>query len=329
MEKNSVKNLIRAGLFMAMGFVLPLLTGQLPVVGQMLLPMHIPVFFCAFFCGPLYALALGVTLPLLRSLIFGVPVLYPVAIAVALEMAIYGGVTGCIYAKIKQKNLRAVYFSMLPAMLLGRIGRYLSQAALMELQGSALVLQAFFTGVIVYSIPGIVLQLLLLPTVTVSVWQRGNEPNGKGEFVTKEGIKALLEKENYTCVISDGAQTFTSRARGVKPLVQFLESGKIPAGCFAVDKVVGKATAMIYVLLQIRSLHAKVVSQPALALLTAHRIEITYETLVPNIINRAGEGVCPFEQAVLGIDDLQSAYVAIQNKMQEMGISISSEGEIK
>lgn len=172
MEKHSVKNVIRAGLFMAMGFVLPLLTGQLPVVGQMLLPMHIPVFFCAFFCGPLYALGVGCALPLLRSLIFGVPVLYPVAIAVALEMAIYGGVTGFVYARIKKNTLRAVYCCMLPAMLLGRVGRCLLQAVLVGLQGNAFVMKTFITGVLLHSLPGIALQLLIVPTVTVSVWRR-------------------------------------------------------------------------------------------------------------------------------------------------------------
>jgi len=157
---------------MAMGFILPMLTGQLPVVGQMLLPMHIPVFFCAFFCGPWYALAVGFALPLLRSLIFGVPVLYPIAIAVAIEMATYGGITGFLYSRIKKNTLRTIYFSMLPAMLLGRVARCLSQAILMGVQGNPFVLRAFITGVIVYSIPGIVLQLLIVPVVTVSVWRR-------------------------------------------------------------------------------------------------------------------------------------------------------------
>ncbi len=327
----SVKKLIRAGLFLAMGFILPLTVGQLPVLGQMLLPMHLPVFFCAFFCGPWYALAVGFALPLLRSLIFGVPVLYPIAISVAMEMATYGGVTGFIYARIKKQNFCAVYKSMLPAMLLGRVIRCLSQALLMQLQGNAFVMQSFFTGVLLYSLPGIALQLLILPVVTVSVWksEKSNAPNGKGDTVLKTEVKELLEKENYTCVITDGAQIFTSRARGVKPLVQFVESGTIPAGCFAADKVVGKATAQLYVMLQIRALYAKVISRPALALLTAQGVETVYETLVPHIINRTGDGICPFEQAVLEIDDIKIAYAAIQNKMQEMGISLSGEGEIK
>ncbi len=175
-----MKNLIRAGLFMAMGFVLPMLTGQLPVVGQMLLPMHIPVFFCAFFCGPLYALGVGLILPLIRSLIFGVPVLYPVAIAVALEMAIYGGVAGFIYARIKKNSLCAVYCSMLPAMLLGRVVRCLSQAILMELQANAFVMRTFITGVFLYSLPGIALQLLIVPAVTVGV-RRAKKPNLSNE----------------------------------------------------------------------------------------------------------------------------------------------------
>lgn len=142
--------------------------------------------------------------------------------------------------------------------------------------------------------------------------------------MTLETVKELLEGEDYTCVIANGAQVFTSRARGVKPLVQFVERGEIPIGCFAADKVVGKATALAYVLLKIRALYAKVISKPALALLTAQGIETVYETLTPNIINRAGNGICPFEQAVLEIDEPESAYAAILHKMQEMGISLEN-----
>ncbi|MBE7091152.1 MAG: DUF1893 domain-containing protein [Clostridiales bacterium] len=142
--------------------------------------------------------------------------------------------------------------------------------------------------------------------------------------MTKETVKNLLEKENYTCVIANSAQVFTSRTRGVRPLVQFVQSGEIPAGCVAADKVVGKATASLYVLLKIRALYAKVISKPALALLNAQGIETAYETLVPHIINRTGDGICPFEQTVLGMEDPQTSYKAILNKMQEIGISLEN-----
>ena len=72
-ESKSLKNLVLAAMFMAIGFVLPFLTGQIPQIGNMLLPMHLPVFLCGLICGWQYGLAVGFILPLIRSLVFGMP----------------------------------------------------------------------------------------------------------------------------------------------------------------------------------------------------------------------------------------------------------------
>ena len=137
-----------------------------------------------------------------------------------------------------------------------------------------------------------------------------------------ETVKKQLITEAYTCVLSDGAQFYTSRQRGVKPLVRFLQQGQIPPCCLAADKVVGKATAYLYVLLKIQALYAQVISKPALAVLTEHGICVEYETLAENIINRAGDGICPFEEAVMDISHPQTAYDAILRKMAAMNISL-------
>ena len=135
-----------------------------------------------------------------------------------------------------------------------------------------------------------------------------------------ENAKNLLESGGYTCVITDGNTVLTSTQRGVKPLVQFLESGRDLAGFSAADKVVGRATAYLYVLLGVKNLYAQVVSRPALAVLQENGIDTRYGNLVPNIINRKGDGICPFEAAVMDITDPQNAYAAIRRKMQEMHI---------
>lgn len=132
--------------------------------------------------------------------------------------------------------------------------------------------------------------------------------------------KALLESGGYTCVLTDGTGFFTSKDRGVKPLVQFIEQKSIPENLFAADKVVGKATAYLYVLLKIQALYAKVISEPAIAVLKAHGIAVSYESLVPNIINRRGDGICPFEEAVMHMDDADTAYAAILKKMEALQI---------
>ena len=134
--------------------------------------------------------------------------------------------------------------------------------------------------------------------------------------------KQLLISGQYTCVLKCGEQVFTSCQRGVKPLVQFLRQGAIPPHADAADKVVGKATAYLYVLLEIDSLYTQVISMPALSVLTEHGIAVEYCTLTENIINRAGDGICPFEEAVMQITDPQAAYSAILQKMTATNIPL-------
>lgn len=134
--------------------------------------------------------------------------------------------------------------------------------------------------------------------------------------------KETLESGGYTCVLTDGTSVYTSNLRGVKPLVQFLESGNIPSGFSAADKVIGRATAYLYVLLGVREVYAQIISEPAAEVLRAKGIHVQYGTLVPNIINRKGDGICPFEAAVMEITEPSLAYEAILSKMKEMNISI-------
>lgn len=140
----------------------------------------------------------------------------------------------------------------------------------------------------------------------------------------KDLIKAkeILISENHTCVLCKENAVFTSDLRGVKPLVKwYLEKTELE-GFSAADKVVGKATAFLYVLLGVKRVFAKVISLPAKEVLENHGIEVSFNTLVPNIINRAGNGICPFELVVQDVDDETEAYKIIRLKMEEMGISI-------
>ena len=97
MKKTNVKKLILAALFLAMAQVLPFLTGQIPEVGSMLCPMHIPALLCGFFCGWPWGLMVGFVAPILRSVTFGMPPMFPVAICMAFELATYGAVSGALY----------------------------------------------------------------------------------------------------------------------------------------------------------------------------------------------------------------------------------------
>ena len=134
--------------------------------------------------------------------------------------------------------------------------------------------------------------------------------------------KNILESGDFTCVLTDGKSVYTSKLRGVRPLVQLLESAGEMAGFSAADKVVGRATAYLYVLLGVSSVYAGVISQPAAAVLQKRGIRVEYGRTVPNIVNRRGDGICPFEAAVMEIQDPAAAYRAILQKMQEMNIPI-------
>lgn len=107
MEK--VKKVTLSGMLFAIGLILPFFIGQIPAVGKMLLPMHIPVLICGQILGWQYGLAVGFLLPLVRSVLFGMPVLYPNAIAMAFEMGTYGLVAGWLYSHAKWQRTKERY----------------------------------------------------------------------------------------------------------------------------------------------------------------------------------------------------------------------------
>lgn len=130
--------------------------------------------------------------------------------------------------------------------------------------------------------------------------------------------KDLLAGGGYTCVLWRGGDFHTATARGVKPLVDWLDSGLDLRDFSAADKVVGRATAFLYVLLGVRAVHALVMSTPAKEALETGGIRASCDREVPGIINRRGDGPCPFEDAVLGITDPTEALNAIRKKQFQM-----------
>ncbi len=135
----------------------------------------------------------------------------------------------------------------------------------------------------------------------------------------EQAVKTL--KEGYTCVVVGETGILTSSERGVKPLVVWYEEGRDFRTCAVADKVVGRGAAFLYLLLGVKRLHACVISEPALALLREAGCDASYDTCVPHIINRAGDGICPFEDAVMHMHDPLQAYNAILKKMNEMNIT--------
>lgn len=162
------RKLTLSAMFMALAFVMPFLTGQIPQIGSMLCPMHIPVLLCGFFCGAPWGLLVGLVTPLLRSAILGMPQMFPMAFAMAFELAAYGFVAGWLYRKL-QKKKRFVYVTLICAMIIGRLLWGMVMFACMGFDASKFGLSAFLAGAVINAIPGIILQLVLVPVLVISL----------------------------------------------------------------------------------------------------------------------------------------------------------------
>ena len=157
--------LVLSAMFLAIGIILPFFTGQIPQIGNLLLPMHFTIFLCTYICGWQYGTAVGFILPLLRSFMFGAPVLYPNAIAMCAELCFYGLIAGIIYQTVKKQNVLSVYVSMITAMVCGRIVWGFMQLLLLGIKSEAFTFQMFFSAAFINAIPGIILQLILIPAI--------------------------------------------------------------------------------------------------------------------------------------------------------------------
>lgn len=169
MKSKRVKNLVLAAMFLAIGLILPFFTGQIKEIGNMLLPMHLPVMLCGLVCGWNYGGAVGFILPLFRSVVFGMPKIYPNAVAMSFELCAYGLLIGIFYNLFKKKNILAVYGSLLLSMLGGRLVWGLAQTLLLGLSGKGFSLAAFWVSGFANALPGIVLQLILIPSLMLLI----------------------------------------------------------------------------------------------------------------------------------------------------------------
>ena len=167
-EKKNLMRLTVAGLCMALGLVLPFLTGQIPQIGKALSPMHIPVFLCGFLAGPVWGAAVGFITPLLRSVLFQMPVLYPSAISMAFELCTYGIMAGVLY-RLLPKKLPYLYVSLIISMLCGRAVMGVANTVLYAVKGNSYTLELFLAGAFINAVPGIILHIVLVPLLVAAL----------------------------------------------------------------------------------------------------------------------------------------------------------------
>ena len=164
----SVKKISLSAMFLALAYVLPFLTAQIPEIGAMLCPMHIPVLLCGFICGGPWGLAVGFIAPLFRSVTLGMPTLFPAAFAMAFELAVYGLVSGLLIRILPKKSV-SVFIALICAMLAGRVVWGIVQFLCMGLNATKFGFAQFWAGAFVNALPGIILQLVLIPVVVTIV----------------------------------------------------------------------------------------------------------------------------------------------------------------
>ena len=164
--RNRILKISLAALFLALAYVMPFLTGQIPEIGSMLCPMHIPVLLCGFICGWPWGLAVGIIAPLFRSLTLGMPPPFPTAFCMALELAAYGAIAGLMH-NILPKKKPYIYCSLIIAMIVGRLVLGAAMFVCLSINGGGFTISAFLSGAILNAIPGIIVQIVLIPLLVI------------------------------------------------------------------------------------------------------------------------------------------------------------------
>lgn len=172
--KTSTRKLTLSALFLALGLVLPLITGQIPQIGKMLLPMHIPVLLCGMVCGAPYGAVCGLLGPMLSSILTSMPTaaLMP---AMMVECAAYGLTTGLMLRLVRTgKTYADLYLSLVAAMLVGRLVSGVTKA--LFFMAGQYTMQAWIAASFVTALPGIVLQLAVVPSIVYYLMRAGLIP---------------------------------------------------------------------------------------------------------------------------------------------------------
>lgn len=172
MSKKSTLKIVYAAVCLALAMVLPFLTGQIQQIGNALCPMHIPVFLCGFLCGWPYGALVGFIAPLLRFVLFGMPVLMPMGVSMAFELATYGLVSGLFYQKLPKRGIN-IYLSLIVAMLVGRAVWGVVRFVLASVLEAEFPMSAFVAGAFTGAIPGIIIQIILIPVIVLALKKAG------------------------------------------------------------------------------------------------------------------------------------------------------------
>ena len=171
-NKEKLLKMTLSALFLALAYVLPFFTGQIPEIGAKLCPMHIPVLLCGFICGPVWGVVVGFIAPLFRSLATGgFPPMFPTAVCMAFELAAYGAIAGLMH-KLLPKKKPFVYCSLIISMIVGRLIWGAVMFISVGASGGSFTFSAFLAGAVINAIPGIIVQIILIPLLVIILENR-------------------------------------------------------------------------------------------------------------------------------------------------------------
>lgn len=321
MNRHNVNKITLAGLFVVLGLALPFATSHaFRIPGTMLLPMHIPVLICGLVCGPRLGALCGILTPLLSSLLTGMPAPFPMLPALMGELTLYGFLSGWGY---RSKN-KSVFASLIPAIAAGRIANGLILAAMLGFSAGTLRLAAGFYSVL-SGLPGIALQLILVPIALRFIEKNELIPTAKAKSfkMPEERLKEarrLIDSGEYSCVVIRGGEIIhKADGRGVSPLLHLCrEEPEKLRDSLVIDRVIGKAGAMILQRGGVGAVFGELLSKSADAFLTEYGIPHGCGRCIDVVINREGNGICPIERSVLHTDDPEEGYRAIVETVNKL-----------
>ena len=304
MQKRISYQIVATALLITIGLILPYFTSHaFGIPGTILLPMHIPVLLCGLLCGPRFGVISGIIIPLLSSFLTGMPALYPMLPIIAVQLCAMGLVSGLLYQSYK----RRIHLSILCAMLSGWVAYGLAFAALMFASDGTLRALSV-SAAVVQGIPGIIVHLILIP-IFIAELNRYHIGQEKTKYTAEltpdmEAVNMIKEGKASCVVIKGKTIIHTADGRGVSPLMQlYREKPEKLENAYVVDKIIGKAAAMILVLCGTKKVYGEIMSAAGLAFLQEHEIETGYGRCVDALSAREGSGICPIEKSVLSVDD--------------------------
>ena len=324
MLKNKTYRIVVAGLFATVGVILPAVTAHaFGIPGTILLPMHIPVILCGFLCGPRLGAICGLTVPTLSCLLTGMPVFYPMLPIMMVQLCSIGFISGLLYRKYKLN----LYLSLLAAMLSGWAVYGLMFEGLLLMNSGLKALSV--TAALAQGIPGIVIQLVLVPVIVslmkkymgrlVSDPKPSSGSDSDLDHITTEALKIISSQKISCVIIKDEIIVHTADGRGVSPLLKVYEAEpEALKNAYVVDKIIGKAAAMILVLGGATRAYGIVMSVAGRTYLEQYGIKAEYGLCVDVISNRDRNGICPIERSVFDIDDPQAGLAVMRATIDDL-----------